>query len=200
MSRLIVRVLIVALFLVGVLAGCGEREPAAFRSTDISGAQFGRSLAGFRDHHGTPKTLADFKGRALVVFFGYTSCPDVCPTTLSRFAAVIKALGPDAARVQVLFVTLDPERDTAPRLADYVPWFDPSFIGLYGDAAATEAAAREFKVFFARRPGSAALGYSIDHSAGAYVFDPAGRVRLYVKDDAPVDAVVGDLKMLLAGK
>lgn len=192
------RVALLVLFY--LLVGCGEREPTAFRSTELGGAQFGRSLDGLRDHHGTPKTLADFKGRALVVFFGYTSCPDVCPTTLSRLAAVVKALGPDAARVQVLFVTLDPERDTAQKLADYVPWFDPSFIGLYGDAAATDAAAREFKVFFARRPGSAALGYAIDHSAGAYVFDPAGRIRLYVKDDAPVEAIAGDLKLLLAGK
>jgi len=192
------RLLIVLLCL--SLAGCGAREPAAFRSADLSGADFGRALVGFSDHHGTPRTLADFKGQVVIVFFGYTLCPDVCPTTLARFAEVVKTLGRDAPRVQVLFVTLDPERDTAAKLAAYVPWFDRSFIGLYGDAAATAAAAREFKVFFERRPGSAALGYSIDHSAGAYVFDPAGRIRLYVKDDAPVDAVAGDLKMLLAGK
>lgn len=182
------------------LAGCGEREPTAFHSTDISGADFGRALVGFSDHHGSPKSLADFKGQAVIVFFGYTFCPDICPTTLARFAEVIKALGREAPRVQVLFVTLDPDRDTAQQLAAYVPWFDRSFIGLYGDAAATAAAAREFKVFFARRAGSDAVGYSIDHSAGAYVFDPAGRIRLYLKDDAPVEAVVGDLRRLLAGK
>ena len=112
----------------------------------------------------------------------------------------MKALGSDAQRVQVLFVTLDPERDTAQKLADYVPWFYPSFIGLRGDTEATAAAAREFKVFFARSRGSDAMTYAIDHSAGAYVLDPVGRIRLYVKDDAPVEAIVSDLKMLLAGK
>jgi protein SCO1/2 len=179
------------------LAACAEPEPPAFHSTAIGGAQFGRSLAGFRDHHGTPRRLDDFKGRALIVFFGYTSCPEVCPTTLSRFAEVMKSLGSDAARVQLLFVTLDPARDTAQKLADYVPWFYPSFIGLYADAAATEAAAREFKVFFARSAGSAGMGYAIDHSTGAYVFDRSGKIRLYVKDDVSVEAIVGDLRVLL---
>jgi len=133
----------------------------------------------------------------VVIFFGYTSCPDVCPTTLARFAEVMKQLGSDAGRVQVLFVTIDPERDTPEMLAAYVPWFNSSFIGLYGDKASTEAAAREFKVFFARSKGSEGMGYVIDHSAGAYVFDPAGRIRLYVKDDASVETIVSDLKRLL---
>lgn len=194
------RVVITAFALVILLAGCAEREPSAFRNTDVSGAQFGRSLDGFSDHHGVSRTLADYRGRAVIVFFGYTFCPDVCPTTLGRFADVMKALGDDAGRVQLLFVTLDPQRDTRRKLADYVPWFYPSFVGLYADAAATEAAAREFKVYFARHAGSVALGYSIDHSAGAYVFDPAGNVRLYVKDDAPIDAIVADLRRLLAGQ
>ena len=178
------------------LAGCSERTLPAFRNTDIGGAEFGRSLA-LKNHHGKPTSLADFQGKAVVIFFGYTSCPDVCPTTLARFAEVMKQLGSDAGRVQVLFVTVDPERDTPEKLAAYVPWFNPSFIGLYGDMAATEAAAREFKVFFARSKGSAGMGYVIDHSAGAYVFDPAGKIRLYVKDDASVDAIVGDIKKLL---
>lgn len=192
------RVLILILCL--SLTGCAEREPTPFHSTDITGAQFGRALTGFKDHHGKPRTLADFQGKAVVLFFGYTFCPDICPTTLARFAEVMKLLGNDDERVQVLFVTLDPERDTAQKLADYVPWFYPSFIGLYGDMAATEVAAREFKIFFARSKGSDAMPYAIDHSAGAYVFDPSGRIRLYVKDDTSVEAIVSDLKTLLAGK
>lgn len=178
------------------LVGCSEQTPQAFRNTDISGAEFGRSLI-LKDHHGNPTSLADFRGKAVVVFFGYTSCPDVCPTTLARFAEVMKQLGSDADRVQVLFVTVDPERDNPEKLAAYVPWFNSSFIGLYGDMAATEAAASEFKVFFARSKGSAGMPYVIDHSAGAYVFDTTGKIRLYVKDDASVDAIVSDLKRVL---
>ena len=192
------RVLVLVLLL--VLAACSARAPAPWRTTDISGANFGHSLAGLRDHRGKPTTLADFQGRAVLLFFGYTACPDVCPATLARYAAVMKALGAEADRVQVLFVTLDPERDTPDKLAAYVTWFHPAFIGLYGDLAATEAAAREFKVFFARSKSSVGIGYTIDHSAGAYAFDPAGRIRLYIKDDAPVEAIASDLRRLLAGQ
>lgn len=192
------RVFVLSLFL--GLAGCSERTPSTFSNVDITGAEFGRTLAGLRDHHGQPRTLADFQGKAVVVFFGYTFCPDICPTTLARFAEVMQQLGGDADRVQVIFVTLDPERDTQEKLATYVTWFYPSFIGLYGDMAATVAAAKEFKVYFARSKGSEGMGYAIDHSAGAYVLDPAGRIRLYVKDGASVEAVVSDLKQLLAGK
>lgn len=185
-------------------------EPKTFRNSDITGADFGRSLTGLTDQNGTPRTLADFHGKALVVFFGYTSCPDVCPTTLARFSSALKELGSEAERVQVVLVTLDPERDTREVLGAYVGAFNPSFIGLYGDLPATEAVAREFKVFFTKSKGGAANGghahahdaatdgYMIDHSTGAYIFDPAGRLRLFVKDDAPVEAVVSDLRRLLA--
>jgi protein SCO1/2 len=183
-----------------LLSACGARAPAPWNNTDISGATFGNALVGLKDHHGKPTALADFHGRAVLLFFGYTACPDVCPTTLARYAGVMKALGRDAERVQVLFVTLDPERDTPDKLAAYVSWFNPTFIGLSGDLAATEAAAREFKIFFARSKSSAGMGYTIDHSAGAYAFDPAGRIRLYIKDDAPVEAIAADLGRLLAGQ
>jgi protein SCO1/2 len=184
-------------------------EPEAFRNSDITGADFGRSLTGLADQSGTPRTLADFHGKALVVFFGYTACPDVCPTTLARFDSALKELGAEAGRVQVVLITLDPERDNREKLGAYVSAFNPSFIGLSGDLPATEAVAREFKVFFAKSKGSdaagghahahgtAADGYMIDHSTGAYVFDPAGRLRLFIKDDAPVEAVVSDLRRLL---
>ncbi len=192
------RVLLLVLLL--VLAACSERAPAPWRTTDISGADFGHALVGLKDQHGRPTTLADFQGRAVLLFFGYTACPDVCPTTLARYANVMKTLGGEADRVQVIFVTLDPERDTPDKLAAYVSWFDPRFIGLSGDLAVTEAAAREFKIYFARSKSSAGIGYTIDHSAGTYAFDPAGRIRLYIRDDAPVEAIVSDLKRLLAGQ
>ncbi|MBA4092699.1 MAG: SCO family protein [Candidatus Accumulibacter sp.] len=189
---------LIVLFCLGALLACTPEAPPQMRNSDITGADFGRRLA-LTDHTGKARTLEDFRGQAVILFFGYTACPDICPTALAKFAATRKQLGDDAARVQVLFVTLDPERDTPAQLAAYVPWFDPSFIGLYGDAAATAAAAREFKIVYTRQ-ASGGLGYVLDHSAGAYVFDPAGRLRLYVRDDAPVDAIVADLKVLLAGK
>ena len=200
----------VLIVLLGV-AGCSKPAPATFRNTDITGAEFGRSLAGLKDQHGKPGALANFQGKAVLVFFGYTSCPDVCPTTLARLVEVMKALGGDASRVQVLLVTVDPERDTPDKLAAYVAAFNPSFIGLSGDLPATEAVAKEFKVFFARSKAGASAShehhhepvtdsYTVDHSSGIYVFDPSGKVRLYVKDDAPVEAITSDLKLLLATK
>lgn len=175
-----------------------KRPPVAFRNTDLTGATFGRQLA-LVDHHGQSRSLADFQGKATVVFFGYTACPDICPTMLARLSDVMKTLGGDAERVQVLFVTLDPERDSAERLKDFVPWFNPTFLGLRGDAAQIKAATEEFRVFAARKPVDGELGYVIDHSTGAYVFDPAGRLRLYVKDTSSVDDITADIRLLLQG-
>lgn len=178
-----------------VLSGCGQ-SPEAFRNTDLTGASFGRQLE-MRDHHGRPRQLADFHGQAVVLFFGYTACPDICPSTLAKFAEVMQALGPQAGRVQVLFVTLDPERDTAERLQEFVPWFHPSFLGLYADRPTTETVASEFRIYSAKKDVGSGLGYVLDHSAGAYLFDPAGRLRLYVGDQAPVADIVADLNVLL---
>jgi protein SCO1/2 len=180
------------------LAGCGERPASPFTNIDITGAEFGRSLLGLKDHHGQPRTLADYQGKVVLIFFGYTFCPDVCPTTLARISEVMKQLGSEADQVQVLFVTLDPERDTPDKLAAYVTWFYPGFVGLYGDEPATEAAAREFKVYYAKSKGSEGMGYAIDHSTGSYVLDSKGRLRLYLKENATVDAITADLKRLLA--
>lgn len=182
-----------------VLSACSSQAPAGFSNTDITGSAIGQSLAGLRDAHGNERRIAEFNGRAVVVFFGYTSCPDVCPTTLTRLASVLTELGPDAARVQVILISVDPEHDTPERLASYVAAFNPSFIGLGGDLPATEAVARAFKVFFAKGKGGHHAGM-IDHSTGAYVFDPAGRIRLFVKDDASVASIAGDLRKLLAEK
>lgn len=175
-----------------------KRPPVTFRNTDLTGATFGRQLR-LVDHHGRQRSLTDFQGKATVVFFGYTACPDICPTMLAKLADVMKALGGDAERVQVLFVTVDPERDSLERLKDFVPWFNPTFLGLRGDDAQTKAATEEFRVFAARKPVEGELGYVIDHSTGAYVFDPAGHLRLYVKDTSSVDDITADIRLLLLG-
>ena len=176
-------------------AACSPEAPK-FRSTDITGADFGKELA-LTGHDGKPRTLADFRGKAVVLFFGYTHCPDVCPTTLADMAGVMKKLGNDAERVQVLFVTVDPERDTSLVLSQYVPAFDPRFLGLYGDLAATQRAAKEFKIFYEKRAASAPGAYTIDHSAQSYVLDPQGRLRLFVRQDRIADDLAGDLRSLL---
>lgn len=183
--------------LLSLLMGCSR--PPEFKSTDLSGVDWGKDFA-LTDPQGQLRRLADFKGKVVVLFFGYTQCPDVCPTTLSTLRQVIARLGNDAARVQVVFITLDPARDTDAVLASYVTAFDPSFLGLRGDEAATLAAAREFKVFFSKQPGKVAGSYSIDHSTGSYVFDPQGRLRLLLRHGESADEVAADLRLLLAGK
>ena len=175
-----------------VAAGC-DRGPR-FKSTDITGADYGKTLE-LTDHTGRPRTLDDFRGKAVVLFFGFTHCPDVCPTTLADAAQALKALGGDAKRVQVLFVTVDPERDTQDVLGRYVSAFDPGFIGLFGDAAATQRAAKEFKVYYEKR--KTAEGYSVDHSGQTYVIDPKGRLRLFVRHDRIRADLPDDLRVLL---
>ena len=161
-----------------LLAGCGPDAPK-FKSSDVTGSAYGREFA-LTDHTGKARTLADFRGKVVVLFFGYTQCPDVCPTTLTELAEAMKRLGPDAARVQVLFVTVDPERDTQELLSHYVPAFHPSFLGLRGDAEATARTAKEFRILYQKQPGTTPGSYTMDHSAGTFVFDAEGRLRLYV--------------------
>ena len=177
------------------MAACSPEGPK-FKSTDITGSSFGRELA-LTGHDGKPRTLADFRGKAVVLFFGYTHCPDICPTTLVDMAEVMKKLGADAARVQVLFVTVDPERDTPEVLSKYVPAFDPGFLGLRGDAAATQRVAQEFKIFYEKRPGSTPSSYTVDHSAQSYVIDPQGRLRLFVRYERIAQDLADDLRALL---
>jgi protein SCO1 len=177
------------------LAGCAPDGPK-FQSSDVTGSTFGRNFD-LIDATGKPRTLADYRGKAVVIFFGYTQCPDVCPTTLAELAEVMKRLGPDAERVQVLFVTVDPERDTQDLLANYVPAFDPRFMGLYGDAAATERTAKEFRIIYQKQPGATPGSYTMDHSAGTYIFDPQGRLRLYVSYGQGPDVFAHDLRELL---
>ena len=184
-----------ALLLVLAVTACGPASPK-FQGSDVTGASFGRDF-NLVDHNGKPRTLADFRGKAVVVFFGYTQCPDFCPTTLSELAAAMQKLGPDASRVQVLFVTVDPERDTREVLARYVPAFDPSFLGLYGDEKATSAVAKEFKIIYQKQPGREPGSYSLDHSAGTYIFDPQGRLRVYENHGPGPDVYAHDLREVL---
>ena len=181
--------------LLALLAACGAGGPA-FQASDITGSSFGRDFE-LKDPRGQLRRLTDFRGKAVVLFFGYTQCPDVCPTTLAALSEAMKRLGPDADRVQVLFVTVDPERDTPALLAQYGPAFDPRFLGLYGDADATARTAKEFKVLYQKVQGGTPGNYTMDHSAGTYVFDPQGRLRLYVSNGQGPDVFVHDLRELL---
>jgi protein SCO1 len=180
--------------LLAAVGGCGEQGPQ-FKNVDITGADYGKDLT-LVDHTGKTRTLADFRGKAVAVFFGYTHCPDVCPTTLAELKMVKEQLGPDGERLQVLFVTVDPERDTQDVLARYVPAFDPTFIGLRGDAAATAKVAKDFKVFYQKVPGSKPDNYTVDHTAGSYVFDPQGRLRLFARQGSPAN-LASDVRILL---
>jgi protein SCO1 len=184
-----------ALLAAFTLAACGPDAPS-FKASDVTGTTYGRDFE-LNGHDGKPHTLADFRGKVVVLFFGYTQCPDVCPTTLAELAEVMKQLGPDAARVQVLFATIDPDRDTGELLAQYVPAFNPAFLGLYGDADATARTAKEFRVFYQKQPGRSPATYTMDHSAGTFLFDPQGRLRVYVSYGQGPDVFVHDIRELL---
>jgi protein SCO1/2 len=171
-------------------------SPPAFKAVDITGAEYARDFA-LESAGGSPRKLADYRGKVVVIFFGFTQCPDVCPTTLSDLAEVRKRLGADGERLQVIFVTIDPERDTPAVLTQYVPGFDPSFVALYGTPEQIAATAKEFKIFYQKVPGKTATSYTMDHTAGSYVIDKDGRVRLFIRHGASVDEIVSDLKKLL---
>ncbi len=187
----------VAVAAAGPLTGCQKAEAPAFKSIDITGAEYGRELD-LTDADGQARHLADFKGKVVVVFFGYTQCPDVCPTTMVELAQVKKALGADGDRVQGIFVTVDPDRDTAAVLKAYVSNFSPDFVALRGTADETKAAAKQFKVFFAKVPGKTPESYTMDHTAGSYIFDTQGRIRLFTRYGSGAEALTHDLKLLLA--
>ncbi|MGZ8291290.1 MAG: SCO family protein [Telluria sp.] len=181
-----------------LLSGCDKlaSQPPSFKNTDLTGLDYARDFA-LTDHNGKPRTMADFKGKVVIVFFGFTQCPDVCPTTLSEMAGAMQALGKQADDVQVLFITVDPERDTQALLAQYVPAFDKRFLGLRGTPEQTTQVAKEFKVFFAKVPGKQPGSYTMDHTAASYVFDRNGKVRLFVRYGQGVEPLVHDLKQLL---
>ena len=180
------------------LASCSKQAAPQFNGIDITGAEYARELA-LPDVDGRQRSLADFKGKVTVVFFGYTQCPDVCPTTMLELAEVKKALGADGARVQGVFVTVDPERDTPEVLKAYVNNFSPDFVALRGSLDQTKAAAKAFKVYFAKVPGNTEGSYTVDHTAGSYVFDAQGKVRLFTRYGTGAEALKHDLQLLLAG-
>ena len=185
------------------LTGCDKMTPgaaapkASFRGADITGAEYARTLA-LPDISGQPRTLADFKGKVTVVFFGYTQCPDVCPTTMAELAQVKKSLGTDGDKLQGIFVTIDPERDTPEILKSYMASFDPSFVALRGTVEQTQAAAKEFKIFFAKVPGKVEGSYTMDHTAGAFILDGKGNARLFERYGGGADALASDIKAVMA--
>ena len=191
----ITRVLSLALFVMALLA-CNAKPN--FKNVDITGSTaFGKDFS-LLDSDGKTRSLADFRGKVVVMFFGYTQCPDVCPTTLTEMQQAITLLGPDADKVQVLFVTLDPDRDTAEILKQYVPAFDSRFLGLRpADEAALEKVTKDFKIYYKRVPGTSPGSYTMDHTAGSYAFDPDGHLRLYIKHAQGPETLAQDIKELL---
>lgn len=181
------------------LAACDKLfSPAKgpFQGVDVTGGDMGGEIR-LTDHNGKPRSIADFRGKLVVLVFGYTQCPDVCPTTLSDVASALKQLGSDAQSVQVLFVTVDPQRDTPELLKQYVPAFDPGFLGLYGDEAATSRVTKDFHMYASVRPGKTPGSYTVDHSAQIFVLDRNGKVRLLMNPGTAPAAMASDLKVLL---
>ena len=179
-----------------LFAACSERK-ATFAAIDITGADYARDFS-LTDHLGQTRSLASFKGKVVVVFFGYAQCPDVCPTTLAELAEVKRLLGADGNRVQGVFVTVDPERDTAAVLKAYVENFDSGFVALRPSSPDELAAtAKHFKVYYKRVEGKTPTSYTIDHSAGSFVYDPQGRLRLYTRHGTGAQALAGDIRQLL---
>jgi protein SCO1/2 len=182
------------------LVACTDKAdaPAAFTGIDITGADYATGFS-LTDHNGQPRTLADFKGKAVVIFFGFTQCPDVCPTSMSELAEAKRLLGPDGDRLQGLFVSVDPERDTPEVMKQYVSHFDPSFLALYAAPDQLPEVAKSFKIYYKKVVGATPTSYTMDHSAGSYVYDPQGRIRLYNRYGSGAAALAGDVKKLLAG-
>lgn len=181
---------------VPVLMACSPEVPS-FKSTDVTGAAFARDFR-LQDQYGNLRTLADFKGKVVVVFFGFTQCPDVCPTSMTTLAEVKRLLGDQSDRLQVIFITVDPERDTQPLLKEYLASFDPAFIALRPEPAELERVAADFKIYFKKVPGSAPSTYTMDHSAGKYIFDTAGRVRLFSPYGTDAATIASDIQILLS--
>ena len=179
----------------GLLAACGESKPQ-FKAIDLTGADYARDLQ-LTDHNGQPRSLKDFRGKVVVLFFGYTQCPDVCPTTLAEVAEAKKLLGPAGDKIQGLFVSLDPERDTPEVLKAYMGNFDPSFLALRGTPDQLSAIAKEFKIYYKKVEGKTPTSYTIDHSAASYVYDTKGQLRLYTRYGTGPQALAADLQLLL---
>ena len=184
-----------ATLVAGLLAACSP-EALKFKSIDITGADYVKGFA-LADHNGVQRSLADFKGKAVVVFFGFTQCPDVCPTALADLAEVKRLLGPQGDKLQGIFVSVDPERDTPEVLKAYMANFDPGFIALRPSMDQLPEVAKGFKVFYKKVEGPTPTSYTIQHTAGSYVFDPQGRVRLYTRQAVGAQGLAEDIALLL---
>ena len=179
-----------------LLAACSEKKPV-FSSIDVSGSDMGQNFA-IKDHNGQVRRLADFKGKVVVMFFGYTQCPDVCPTTMTELVEVKRLLGKDGERLQPLFITVDPQRDTPELLKAYMANFDPTFLALCPTLAELTEVAASFKVYYKKVGDEGSATYTMDHSAGSYVFDPQGRVRLFVRYGLGAQPLAADIAQLLS--
>ena len=177
------------------LAACSPDKPQ-FRAIDITGAEYARDF-NLTDHNGQPRSIKDFAGKVVVVFFGFTQCPDVCPTALAELAEVKRMLGKDGDKLQGIFVTVDPERDTPEVLKGYMANFDPSFLALRGTAEQLAAMAKDYKVYYKKVDGKTPTSYTMDHSAGSFVYDTQGRIRLYTRYGSGAQALADDIRLLL---
>ena len=180
---------------IGLLSACAEAKPE-FKSVDITGADYAKNFQ-LTDHNGQPRSLKDFQGKVVALFFGYTQCPDVCPTTLAELAEVKKALGADGAKLQAVFVTVDPERDTPEVLKAYMANFDPDFVALRGSPEQLAAMAKDFKVYYKKVEGKTPTSYTMDHSAASYIYDTKGNLRLYSRYGSGAEALLSDIRLLL---
>ena len=180
----------------GLLTACSEKKQS-FSAIDLTGADYARDFA-LTDHNGQARTLKDFAGKVVVMFFGYTQCPDVCPTSMAELVEVKRLLGKDGERVQGIFITIDPQRDTPEVLKAYMANFDPTFLALYTTPEKLEAVAKDYKVYFKKVEGKTATSYTMDHSAGCYVYDPQGKLRLYTRYGSGAPALAADIKVLLS--
>jgi len=178
------------------LAACKDSKPQ-FNAIDLTGADYAKDFH-LPDTDGKVRSLADFKGKVVAVFFGYTQCPDVCPTTMAELSEAKKQLGPDGDKLQVVFITVDPERDTPKVLKAYMGNFDPTFIGLVPTPAQLEQVAKDFKVYYKKAEGPTPTSYTMDHSAATYVYDPEGHLRLYSRYGQGPQVIAADIKKLLA--
>ena len=180
---------------VALLSACSPDKPQ-FRAIDITGAEYARDF-NLTDHNGQPRSIKDFAGKVVVVFFGFTQCPDVCPTALAELAEVKRMLGKDGDKLQGIFVTVDPERDTPEVLKGYMANFDPSFLALRGTAEQLAAMAKDYKVYYKKVDGKTPTSYTMDHSAGSFVYDTQGRIRLYTRYGSGAQALADDIRLLL---
>jgi protein SCO1 len=180
------------------LSACANDQPA-FRGVDITGADYARGWT-LSDQNGQLRTLQDFAGKAVVVFFGFTQCPDVCPTALQEMAQAKALLGADGAKLQGIFITVDPERDTPELLKAYMANFGSDFVALRPTAQQLPQVTQDFKIYYKKVEGKTPTSYTMDHSAGSFTFDPQGRIRLYNRHASGAEALAADVKILLSGK